>query len=186
MSEGWVENEISDGINIQTIRSFSPPENPAVRMELFYRGLPVSEDAGASFRKILKLAPKVIFNRQIKSEPTTVETQCITELIEVLGNVGNNQITNKQIGFRGPAFILNRLEVLPWSGKPLITTRGYFQDPENNNMINEFYGFFIDADPNDTACNIEEIYLEAATEELYKQYLPAFKQSLNSIQWLSV
>ncbi len=182
----WIEKEVNDVVDIQAVRSFSPVDDPSVKIELFYRGFSISEEDSKSFREILKLAPKIVFDRQIRNEPLTGDAQIITALIEVLGNVGNNQLTNNQQGFRGPAFILERLEIIKWLGKPLLTAKGAFQEPESGKRINEFYGFFIDTNPNTSLCNVEEIYLETPIAQLHKQYLPVFRQCLNSIRWLSI
>jgi len=51
--------------------------------------------------------------------------------------------------------------------------------------LNAFCGFFIDVNPNDTACSVEEIYLEAEKDDLYLQCLPQFEECLHSIEWLA-
>ncbi len=186
LPDDWVEVEAVQGRRSeQTVRSFAPKNDLAVRIELFYRGLPVSEEAAIALRKTLSVAPKLLFDLNSKSELSTADLQLIEGLEEVLGNIGNNQIVNKQKGRRGPPFVLLKLEALIWNDRPLLGARGYFKNPENNKRVSEFCGFFINAKPKDASCIVEEIYLQAPSEELQMKYLPAFQQGLSSLQWLN-
>ena len=186
MPQDWIEVEsVEGGANAQTVRSFAPKTNSAVRIELFYRGLPISKAAASVFRKTLKLAPSLIFDLNNKNELAASEVQLIGDLEEVLGNVGNNQIVNKLDGRQGAPFMLVRLEALIWNTKPLLAARGYFKNPENNTRVSEFCGFFIDANPKDISCKVEEIYLQAPKEDIYIKYLPVFQQCVSSLEWRS-
>jgi hypothetical protein len=50
--------------------------------------------------------------------------------------------------------------------------------------MNLFCGFFIDTNPRQPESRIEEVYLQAPNDELYRKYLPVFQESLKSIEWL--
>ena len=181
---GWKENTPTRGIATAVVRNFTPPDTTGVEINLFCRGLPLSEAVRKSFREVLKLAPKLIFDCNSASKPSAVDTQLICNLEEVLGNVGNNQIANTETGFSGPPFKLERLDTLVWNGKPLLAARGWFSNPENGKRLNSFCGFFIDANPSQAACNVEQIYLQVEKENLYLQYLPQFQECLQSLVWI--
>ncbi len=184
LPEDWAELEsVEVGRPVQTVRSFAPKNDPDVKIELFYRGLPVSEAATIVLRKTLALAPKLIFDWEFKDQLSASDLQLMGELKEILGNVGNNQIVNQRQGRRGAPFMLLRLEALVWNDKPVLAARGYFKNPEDNTRVSEFCGFFIDANPKDASCQIEEIYLQAPNENLQLKYLPVFKQCVSSLEW---
>ena len=182
---GWTENKLGGGFAPRTMRAFSPPDNPRVKIVLLNRGLPVSEDAGKTFRKILQLSPKLIFDRNSANKLMPTEVQLICDLEEILGNAGDNQIVNPDTGISGPPFILDRLEVLVCNDRPALAVRGWFCNPGNGQRLNAFYGLFVDVNARDDACGVEQIFLEAPEETLYLQYLPAFEQCLHSIEWLA-
>ncbi len=182
---GWAECKAGSGFATRIVRSFTPPGSSDVKMEFFYRGLPVSDAAGKAFRKVLKQAPKTVFDHNNSNKPTKAEVQLICDLEEVLGNIGNNQISNTETGPSGPPFLLERLDALLWNDKPLLAGRGWFINPETGERRYAFCGFFIDANPNQAACSVEEIYLEADKEDLYAQCMPQFEECLRSIEWLA-
>jgi hypothetical protein len=194
LPDGWEERTIAPGGMVTRIgRVFTPADNrlaanenidtsDSVTIEFFFRGFPLDEQESRVFRDIL-VAPKMIFEEKQAVVPNRAEIESLTKLMEVLGNCGNNQLVNEQTGFRGPAFILHRMEVLPISGKNVMAVRGFFQDPEINKRANDFCGIFIDGSPNDKECQVDEIFLQSSQQELYLQYLPVFKNCLSTIEW---
>ena len=182
---GWVENNVPQNFGPQITRSFSPANNSAVNITLFYRGFPLSESAAASFKRALSNSPQVIFDAQNNPSPEELAIELVCNLEEVLGNVGNNQITNTGTGPLAPPFVLNRLEAMIWNNKPILAARGTFYDPEEGKPLNEFCGFFVYVPDAQGNSNVEEIYLEAQTKDLFFKYLPAFTDCLKSIEWLS-
>lgn len=174
------ENEF----NTETLLAFSPKKNPEVRLELYYRGFPLSPTGSKAFRDALVKSPVLLFDENKKNNLLSRELKSIVSLQEVLGNVGNNQLANKYTGIQGPCFYLVRLESLIWKEMPVLAARGYFKDPEDGKRGAEFCGFYIDAIRQAPICRAEEIYLQAPTEELQLKYIPDFQQSLASIEWL--
>jgi hypothetical protein len=182
---GWTESTPAVGIVTAVVRSFSPADNANVKMEIFCRGLPLSEESSKSFRKALKLAPKSLFDSESVDKSAVPDALLISDLEEALGNVGNNQIANTETGCSRPPFKLERLDALIWNGKPALAARGWFYNVETNERFNAFCGFFIDAQPKGTTSEVEEIYLQVRTESDYLRYLPEFEHSLSSIEWFS-
>jgi len=188
LPNGWREEKPVTGIATSIVRSFSPPGNTAVKLEFFYRGLPLDEKSSKSFRGALKLAPRLMFDNSSTNKLESSDARLICDLEGVLGNVGNNQISNTETGFSGPSFSLDRLDALIWNNRPLLAARGWFIDPESAERRSAFCGFFIDANPNEKNCSVEEIYLEAEAEaeDLYLQYMPELEKCLHSIEWSTV
>jgi hypothetical protein len=181
---GWVEVPLDDeGFDIRALRIFSPPETAEVRLELLNRGYPLGQDDAETFRQLLTVAPKVIFERKDKEAPSKATVSLLEGLAEVLGNVGNNQVVNTSTDDLGPCFMLDRIDILNWKGKNVLAARGWFRDPEEDIRVNDYCGFFIDSNPFDPECQVEEVFLEAPTEELLLRYMPVFKECLNSLEW---
>jgi len=181
----WRETEASDVFPPREDRVFTPADSPEVRIEIFSRGLPVDKKTSTAFREILKTSPCIIFEQKKEQQPTAADVKIFTQIKDVLGNAGNNQIINTEKGFRGPSFIVEKAEVLNWSGKNLFALRGWFRDTDEDRRVNDFCGFFIDTNPNDPECQVEEIFLEAKDEKEFLRYLPTFKECLSTIQWMT-
>jgi hypothetical protein len=171
-------------IGFRTVRSFHPPDLDDVRMEIFYRGLPMHEKSSISFRKLLETAPRPVYDRGKTAKPTEVDITLFKDLRELLGNAGNNQLVNPKTDYLGPTFIVERFDTLLWNGKNILALRGWFRNPETDVRVYDFCGFFIDGNPSEPECQVEEIFLEAADQELYARYLPDFEESLKSIEWM--
>lgn len=180
---GWAEAPaMAGGVGFQSLRSFKPAEETEVKICLAYRGLPLSEQGSANFRKILHDYGNLVYV-STGTAPSASETSLIASLSEVLGTASNNQVVNRESGWRGPCFQLNRAEVIHLNGKALLSVQGWYQDPEHCTALNEFYGFFYDADPQETLCPVEEIFFQAPNARAYTHHLPEFKRAIQSIIW---
>lgn len=180
---GWTEEPAKEGgVGFQSLRSFKPSEEIEVKLCLAYRGLPLSEQGSAVFRRILHDYGNVVFINT-GAAPSASEISLIAGLSEVLGTASNNQVVNRETGWRGPCFQLNRAEVVHLNGKALLSVQGWYQDPEQSTALNEFYGFFYDADPQADLCPVEEIFFQAPSAKAYAHHLPEFKRTVQSIIW---
>jgi hypothetical protein len=181
----WQEEPSEQGgMGFRSLRVFQPPEAPDVRMEIFYRGLPLDEEESKAFRAVLKLAPTVIFDRNKAVMPSETDVILLRSLNGLFGNAGNNQVVNTKTDDRGPSFNVERIDALSWNGKNLLALRGWFRKPATGVRVYDYCGFFIDANPAEPECQVEEIFLEATKEEHYLRYLPIFQESLKSIEWM--
>lgn len=181
----WQESTSEEGgIGQRSLRIFSPPDAPEVRMEIFYRGLPLNEKESQAFRHVLSGGPRLLFERNASRPPTTQDVNLLNELSEVLGNAGNNQVVNNRTDHLGPSFVIERIDTLNWQGKSVLALRGWFRNPDKDVRVYDYCGFFIDGNPSDPQCQVEEIFLEVANEELQLRYLPVFKECLNSLTWM--
>jgi hypothetical protein len=180
---GWTElSSTAGGVGFQSRRSFGPANNSEVKLCLAYRGLPISEQSSAAFRRILHDHGNIVFINT-GATPSESEIALIGSLSEVLGTASNNQVLNRETGWRGACFQLNRAEVLQWNGKALLSVQGWYQDPETATALNEFFGFFYDGDPQAPLCPAEEIFFQAPDSKAYTHYLPELKRALHSIVW---
>lgn len=183
MPDGWTEGQASPGgVGFSSRRTFTAIETPETKICISYAGLPVSQQSAASFRQLLRQQPAVLYHNT-QPVPSPAEVNLMKELSEILGTAGNNQVVNRDTGWRGPCFQLNRAEVLLWKGKKVLSIQGWYQDPEENKPLTEFFGLFFDADPDASTCSVGEIYLEAPDARSYARCLPAFHKALESIRW---
>jgi hypothetical protein len=182
---GWLEEPCEEGtIGFRSLRIFHPPDSPDVRMEFLYRGLPVDETVTKAFRKLLDTTPHLVFDRSNLVKPTETDLALFKQLRDLLGNAGNNQLVNTRTDYLGPSFIAERIDTLAWNGKNVLAVRGWFRDAESDVRVYDFCGLFIDGNPPDPECQVEEIFLEASSQELYLRHLPSFQQSLKSLEWM--
>lgn len=145
-----------------------------------FSGYPLSEVDSESFRGALERNPQTIFE---KSKP--VETTIpLRQLCYALGNVGDNQVTNSTEAPYGPTFELEKLSVEEVAGRRVIRAWGWFHGAD---MVPDHYfcGIFVDAHPDSEECCVEELYMEAYSEELYKQCLPVFEEMIETMTWPS-
>lgn len=181
---GWLELSFEEeGMEIRAIRVFSPADNHSVRMQMLNRGYPLGEEDTQVLRKTLSQSPKAIFERKDGTRPGRTEVELVSSLAEVLGNLADNQLLNSESDDLGPSFMLDRIDVLDWKGRKVLAVRGWFRDPEQDIRVNNYCGLFIDSTPGEPESQIEEIYLEAPTEDLLVKYMPLFKASLDSLVW---
>lgn len=100
----------------------------------------------------------------------------------IIGTPGNNQISNTEIGMRGPRFFLQKLETITVSGRRCLAVTGWFHGP-GGNVQNYFYGVYFDSKRTSEICKIEEAYLHAPREILFEKYLVEFQNSLKTLIW---
>ncbi len=164
------------GVNWQL--RFQASNRQEVSLTLFYRGQPINTEASGNFRSALSTGTRVLFN----PHDNIAETDTITSLSEAMGNAGDNQLVNFESGYRGPCFNLEKAEVQDLNGRKVLVADGRFKD-EHGNLTNVYRGIFIDANPTEAKCRIEEVFLQAPSERLFAQYLPLFRQAIESIEW---
>jgi hypothetical protein len=184
LGDAWRETSVDrSGDGATSTRVFTPSKAHDVRMEIFYRGMPLAEKDSEAFRDALLTAPSVIFEQKEQARPSQTEIKALTALQEALDSVGDNQVVNTRTDYLGASFIVDRIDALVWKGKNVLAVRGWFRDADQDLRLTEYCGLFIDGNPGDAQCQVEEIYLEAETEALYSRYLPEFKEFLGTIAW---
>jgi hypothetical protein len=184
LPSGWSEFAPDvDDFDTRAIRTFCPPESRDVRLQLLNRGYPLSEDESEVFREVLARRPGTIFERKETQPPNEGAVNLIKNLTEILGNAGDNQVVNTSSDDLGPSFMLERIDIFDWKGRNVLALRGWYRDPDQDVRMTDYCGFFIDGNPGNPECQLEEIFLEAPTEELLVKYLPYFKECLNSLEW---
>lgn len=169
-------------------RSFHPREKKdslEVSITSMFRGSPTAVNDASIFRKILAEPPRVIYSSDSRSSHLCHPKAqlLVSEMVDVLGNAGNNQLTNCETGVGGPRFYLQRMESILLNGKKVLAVYGVFH---NSQMEPQAYycGLFVDSDPEREDCVIEELVFEAQTKELYEKYRSSFEKALATIQWL--
>lgn len=164
------------GVNWQM--RFQASNRPEVTLTLFYRGQPIDKESSSSFRQALSGGTRVLFS----THDDVSEAQTMAALSEAMGNAGDNQLVNFETGFRGPCFTLEKSEIQELNRRPVLVVSGRFKD-EHDNVTNVYRGIFIDANPGEQKCRVEEIFLHAPNDRLFAQYLPLFRQTVESIEW---
>src|SRR5687768_13635992 len=69
LPRGWVEGSpyaFDGGLGTRSFRETHPPEDPDASLCFFYRGLPIAEDVGKSFKEILEKPPHVLPQPELK------------------------------------------------------------------------------------------------------------------------
>lgn len=164
-------------LNWQT--RFQASHRPEVTLTLYYRGQPINETASKAFRDALAGGAKVLF----AEHDNICELDTISSLSEAMGNAGDNQLVNVETGFRGPCCQLEKAEVQNLNRRNVLAVGGRFHD-ENGVLTKVYRGIFIDANPIESRCKVEEVFLHAPTDKLFAQYLPLFRQTIESIEWV--
>lgn len=150
----------------------------------FYRGSPTAQEDAAAFRSLLKVPPANVFDG---SHPDCCSQPHMFELVRklepILGQCGNNQIANTEVGVSGPRFFLETLKTIAVAGRTVLVASGYFHDMELHPQA-YFSGLFFDAQPDCTNCCIEEFVFEAQSRSLYDKYYSSFEKAISTIRWI--
>lgn len=165
------------GVNWQL--RFQASNRPEVVLTLHYRGQPLNPEESKKFRTALSASTRVLFN----PHENVADTETLASLSETMGNAGDNQLVNFETGYRGPCFSLEKAEIQELNNRRILVVNGRFKD-EHENLTNVYRGIFIDANPGEPKCRVEEVFLHAPNERLFAQYLPLFRQTIESIEWL--
>jgi hypothetical protein len=173
--EGWQEDaETSSAIML--MKQFHPAEHPDVEITFFKRRKIPPPDAMASLTRTLEQPPHLI-------EQGGAE---IISLTDALGNVGNNQWSNRQSGDAAASFRMLHAETTDLNGKNVLIVSGAFIAPTTKKAVNEYCGIYvpvIEAKP-----FIEELYLQVPSKYGYlyfEKYLKVFRQTMKTIVWLT-
>ncbi len=155
-----------------------------VTITTMFRGSPTLDPDARNFRKVLEKPAGIIYARQNveneKSEQMAIST--INSMVEVLGNAGNNQLTNSETGLSGPRFHLQKMETMDLNKKKVLAVYGVFHNSEMK-AHTYYMGLFVDAKPDAEECIVEELAFEASSQELYDKYRNSFEKSLSTIEW---
>lgn len=153
--DGWVEGPPAtfQGIGTRSLREFHPLEAPEAQLCLFYRGLPVNEQAGQSLVSLLNKPDHELSGEELSSLREILRERSDPEVFEL---VSVPQVRN-----------LNSRLVLLIEGS-------YKQADKYLEEI------LIDADG--TGRVVQEIYF-IAPADAYCAYAAQAKQSFDSIRW---
>ncbi len=182
LPQDWTEGpQQSGGIGFRYTRPFVCPANNAVRICLFYRGVPLAFAASRHFRSLLAKGPQVLFR---DGDPITQKTSAtITEIGGVLDNASNNQVVNQEQGLRGHQFFLKVIEVVSIADRNVLSVKGWYRDADTNKRLNSYWGIFLDGKSDELECPVQEIYFEAPSDDLFQDYAIKFKEALTTIKW---
>lgn len=149
-----------------------------VKLGFYYRGKPLFEADAIIFRRLMSQAQGTLFVDKGISSYSVQEKQLLEEMEYILDNAGENQVFNRCQG-ELPRFRLERLETVLIKNRPMLLMQGAYQS--KNGIDNVIYCLMFERDKNHKDCNIEEVYLQARTKELFKKYFPDFEKSIESI-----
>ncbi|MBX9671624.1 MAG: hypothetical protein K2X93_28805 [Candidatus Obscuribacterales bacterium] len=179
MPQGFrFESEDYGGRGDNWLKRFTNPDTgDDVKLCQRFSGSPLSEVDAESFRSVLLQKPHVIFEKSDSHNEALLRTICYA-----LGNVGDNQMTNSTPAPYGPTFELEKMAVEAVGDRNVIRVWGWFHGAD---MVPDHYftGIFVDAQPESEECCVEELYLEASSEELYNNHLPLFDAMIEKITW---
>lgn len=181
---GWVSSQpMANQHNLSQIETFSPKGNDDIKLNLYYRGQPLSKASAQAFSTILASKPALKGN-QILS-PTEIKS-----LREVAGSstIGDNQFTNDKSSTKSnqaPTFNLTNAFTTLLNGKTALLIEGRFV-AEDGSPAREFIGVFL---PRDKECSIvHEAYLEGKSDEKLEPtgfivYRGIFRKCLQTISF---
>ncbi len=163
--------------------TYNPRETDDVEICFLYSGSPISNFGSTGLRLLLEKPPHVVVHTKGR-EQTLPDTKVslLCELEEVLGNAGNNQITNQKKGAAGPRFHLDKIETLDLNMRRVLVVTGWFHNHEGK-MQNNYQGIFFDGSPTQDSCAVEEIIFQTRTHALFDEYWDQFKSALLTIEW---
>ncbi|MDR3612040.1 MAG: hypothetical protein P4L53_00640 [Candidatus Obscuribacterales bacterium] len=173
--EGWQE-DAETSTAIMLMKQFHPPEHPDVEIAFFKRRKPLPPDAMACLFRTLEQPPHLV-------EQGGAE---IISLNDALGNVGNNQWSNRQSGLDAAGFRMLHAQSSDLNGKNVLIVSGAFIEPDTKKPVNEYCGLFVPVTVPQPF--IEEIYLQVPSKYGYlyfEKYLKVFRQTINTIVWLT-
>lgn len=161
---GWVSSQpMANQRNLSQIETFSPADNDDIKLNLYYRGQPLSKASAQAFSTILASKPAQKGNQLLS--PAEIKS-----LKEVAGSstIGDNQFTidksslNSSNRERKPIFYLTNANTTLISGKTALLIEGRFV-AEDGSPTREFIGVFL---PRNKECSIvHEAYLEGKSAE---------------------
>lgn len=160
------------------LRKYGPAGDKSVEICDVYRGYPQVPIDNERLRELLAKAPLVVFDKATD----VCDTDSIKQMSLALGNVGDNQLTNRLSGLSGPMFELEKLVADFVGGRSVIRVEGWFHDA-GFKPDKFFSGIFFDATPEDENARVEELFLQCESLNQQLQYRPAFDQLLASIKW---
>ncbi len=173
------ESEDYGGRGNNWLRTYTKPDTgDMVKLCQRFSGYPLSEIDSESFREVLKQKPHIIYEKSAAND----QAPSLRDICYALGNVGDNQMTNSTPAPYGPTFELEKMAVEEVAGRNVIRVCGWFHGVD---MVPQHYfcGMFVDAEPDSEECRVEELYMEAYSEELYMSHLPLFDEMIQKMTW---
>lgn len=164
------------------LRRYEPNQHKGTEIAFFYRGNELTESDSSVLRQYLTQTDQTLIEINESQEPSQKDVEIMNKFYFIIGTPGNNQISNKEKGNRGPRFHLEKLETITVSGKRCLAVTGWYHGPSNE-VHNYFYGVYIDTKRSQKQCRLEEVYLHAPTSALFNYYLPDFQETLKTIIW---
>ncbi len=144
-----------------------------------YVGFPLIGDSGEPFRASLAKGPHLVFAIDDANYSGEEQVETVSDLGPALGNSGNNQIFSRN---GAPGFHLERMEVREINKRNVLNVRGYFHSHSKEPQV-YINCIFIDANPAEEPCRVEECYLQSFPKESFEEYNPDFERMLASITW---
>lgn len=158
--------------------SYNPYGNTSVEISIRCPAKFLSEAESLILkREIFPLAPEPFLFEE--KNATEASDRYLTLVSPLLGNVGDNQVANTWNDM--PQFQLEKLSWFRFQGHPAFRVWGGFLSA-GEKVVKYFDGLFVVEDENADQLRAEEIYLQAASLDLFNQYLPAFAEVLDSIK----
>ncbi len=162
---------------------YSPVGEENVEIGLVYRGKPVYIDDAVLFRSIVNKSDQKLFESDSSGQDFEKDKSLLKSMTFILGKMGNNQLTNTEKGVFGPEFYLERLETILLNGRRALSIKGHFQGPDLS-IHNYYYGLLYERKRSSEKCDIEEVFFQAHSQELYDKYFFDFAATLKSIIWV--
>lgn len=181
---GWVTSQpMANQHSLSQIESFSPQDNDDIKLNLYYRGQPLSKASAQAFSIILASKPALKGNQLLS--PAEIKS-----LKEVAGSstIGDNQFTNDKNSTerkQTPIFNLTNAFTTLINGKTALLIEGRFV-AEDGSPTREFIGVFL---PRNKECSIvHEAYLEGKSAEKLEPtgfivYRGIFQRCLKTIRF---
>jgi hypothetical protein len=177
MPADWVERPQPKDRGASWLRCFTPADSDSVEIGIFHDGSTLGDTICDAFRATLQSGPRTIFDtdRVINDDQALAAS-----LSTALGNAGQNQLTAG--GTEWELFALERMFVTEISGRSALRITGYFRD-EAGIPVNYYEAISFDGTPKEGHCRIFQVYLQAATQELFQLLKPEFDKTLSSIEF---
>jgi hypothetical protein len=177
MPADWVERPSPKDRGASWLRCFTPSDSESAEIGIFHDGSILSDTICDAFRSALQSGFRTIFD----TDRVFNNEQPLAALLSTgLGNAGQNQLT--VAGTEWELFTLERMSVTEVVGHAALQVTGYFRD-ENGVPVNYYETLCFDGTASEDHCRIFQVYLQAATSELFQLFKPEFDKTLGSIEF---
>jgi hypothetical protein len=166
---GWKGIEPKNMPDMRQWKSYANEADPTASINVYYRGVPISDEGAALVRNLIATQPKADERELTDDEKAGLR--------EFLGHtsVGSNQYTDPEV----PVFDLDSAKFVWLGDHPGFFVRGRFKYTRGNQEKKEFAGVFLPC--GEDRREVYELFFQAGGLKAFEQHYPEFEKVLHSL-----